>query len=323
MGKLEEWFFSNKLPDKAIVDSKTGKIISGSDFYERKMQILESIDQILKELESIGVYVKNIDEFPDFDEIVGREDLKKVVMASVVNGKQWLRKDVADSAKSVFLYGQPGTGKTHFVRAAGKELAKRVGKENVVYLEVANIESPYIGETSSRLKKLAETVKKLRKAGKEVIVEMDEVDRLAPSRAMIGSSGKRDTTNALLTATTDMQKAGAYIFAMTNDPNMVDKAFLDRFSVKREVTTPSYEELKVFLDSAILDPNIKSSIDIDSLARIMAENKCSFRDAKSLLNYMNVEMNFGKNPSEAAQDALNQVLKSKQDQDKSFLGSNS
>jgi len=321
MVRLEEYFNQHRLPDEVKIEK--GKIVSET-YLNREMGVyntLANVAQILKELEAIGVYTGNIDDFPDFDEIVGREELKKVVMASVMNGKQWLDKSVANVG-GVFLYGSPGGGKTHFVKAAAKELAKYKGKDKVIYLEVNNIESPYLGETENRIRRLVDKVKALREQGYDVVLVMDEVDRLAPNRAMLSGSGKRDTTNAFLTAVTELQKMGVRIFAMTNDPNMVDKAFIDRMAIKRYVPNPTYEEFKAFLDQKIIDPAIKSAIDIDTLARALADNNCSFRDAISLLNFMNVEMNFGKSPSEAAREALKDVLLGKKDQDKTFLGPN-
>ena len=319
MSKLWEWFEKHKVPDFAIVD-KDNNIVSGYDYNVEQRQTLSNVDQILKELESLGIEVHtNMENFPDFDKIVGREELKRIIKAAISNGKEWLDKSVTNK-RGVLLYGHPGMGKTYFVDAAAKELEKRVGKGNVVYLKVENIESPYIGETANRVRKMVDKVRELRKQGKEVLLFMDEVDRLAPNRAKMSGSAKTDTTTTMLTAINDLQKEGVYYISATNDPNMVDKAFIDRHPYKFEVKTPSVEEFKEIIKGKIIDPNVRAQIDIDYLARKLHENDCSIRDLESVLNLAKLGVDIeGKSYDEATKEALDTILISKKDQNKTFL----
>ncbi len=318
--KIVEDFNRRRLPDVAVVEEKSKRIISGTTYdKEDNLKKLTNIERILKELESLGVYTGNIDEFPDFDDIVGRKELKDIVMASVIRSCDWLREDIANTS-GVLLYGEPGTGKTHFVKAAAKELEKIKGKGNVIYLEVSDIESPYVGETSRRIKRITEKVKELKKAGKEVVLVIDEVDRLAPNRTKISGSGKLDTITSLLTSVSELQKEGVHIFAMTNDPNMVDRAFSDRMSVKQHVGLPTKEELKIFLDSAILKDNYRNVINLDDVSQKLESIGASFRDTKSFLNILKIkEAKSGTLDENMINEALEDIKKSKENEKKTFL----
>jgi len=322
MSKLWELFERNKLPDFYITDEKGKKVVASYDYSisDQRQQTLSNVAQILKELESLGIEVHtNMEGFPDFDKIVGREELKRIIKAAISNGKEWLDKSVTNK-RGVLLYGHPGMGKTYFVDAAAKELEKRVGKGNVVYLKVENIESPYIGETANRVRKMVDKVRELRKQGKEVLLFMDEVDRLAPNRAKMSGSAKTDTTTTMLTAINDLQKEGVYYISATNDTNMLDKAFIDRHPYKMEVKPPSKEEFKLILEKMVTDPNVKSQIDFDYLASKLSENQCSIRDAESMFNLAKLGVDIeGKSYNDAAKEALDTILISKKDQNKTFL----
>jgi hypothetical protein len=87
-----------------------------------------------------------------------------------------------------------------------------------------------------------------------------------------------------------------------------------------EVKPPSKEEFKLILEKMVTDPNVKSQIDFDYLASKLSKNQCSIRDAESMFNLAKLGVDIeGKSYNDAAKEALDTILISKKDQNKTFL----
>lgn len=136
----------------------------------------------------------------------------------------------------VLLQGSSGCGKTMTAKAVANELGK-----NIIILNLSNIVSSRIGETSQNIKMIFD------KAARErSVLFLDELDQIGKAR---GSDDKdvgemRRLVNTLIQLI-DYYPENALLICATNHPEIIDTALLRRFQLTITYEMPSEE----FLDS--------------------------------------------------------------------------
>lgn len=164
----------------------------------------------------------------------------------------------------VLLQGSSGCGKTMTAKAVAHSLGK-----NIIILNLSNIVSSRIGETSQNIKMIFD------KAARErSVLFLDELDQIGKAR---GSDDKdvgemRRLVNTLIQLI-DYFPENALLLCATNHPEIIDTALLRRFQLKINYEMPSKEFLDLFYD------NILCKFPVD-LRDIVRKYNISFAEAK-------------------------------------------
>ena len=142
----------------------------------------------------------------------------------------------------ILLDGSSGCGKTMTAKAIANALNK-----NIIILNLSNIVSSRIGETSQNIKMIFD------KAGRErSVLFLDELDQIGKAR---GSDDKdvgemRRLVNTLIQLI-DYYPENALLLCATNHPEIIDTAILRRFQLKINYEMPSSEFLDEFYDNLL------------------------------------------------------------------------
>lgn len=142
-------------------------------------------------------------------------------------------------AGKVLLHGSSGCGKT----ASAKAIATALGKE-IHILNLSNIVSSRIGETSQNLKKIFEKAELSR-----AVLFLDEFDQIAKAR---GNDDKdvgemRRLVNTLIQLI-DYFPDDALLICATNHVEIIDSALLRRFQMRLSFALPDDRTLDRYYD---------------------------------------------------------------------------
>lgn len=171
---------------------------------------------------------------------------------------EWgLNKRYADRVNlSINLYGESGTGKTMAAHAIAHELGKQI-----IFVDYAEIESKYVGETAKNIKQLFHDAENL-----AAIIIFDEADALLSKRVtdMRSSSdvSVNQTRSVLLNILNDY--TGIVIFT-TNFIQNFDPAFIRRIRYQIKFCLPN-EELRTRLWRMYIPKELPTDADIAYLA---------------------------------------------------------
>jgi len=144
----------------------------------------------------------------------------------------------------VLLQGSSGCGKTMTAKAVANALGR-----NIIILNLSNIVSSRIGETSQNIKMIFD------KAARErSVLFLDELDQIGKAR---GSDDKdvgemRRLVNTLLQLI-DYYPENALLLCATNHAEIIDTALLRRFQLKINYGMPSADFLDVFYDKILAE----------------------------------------------------------------------
>lgn len=142
----------------------------------------------------------------------------------------------------ILLQGSSGCGKTMTAKAVANALGK-----NIIILNLSNIVSSRIGETSQNIKMIFD------KAARErSVLFLDELDQIGKAR---GSDDKdvgemRRLVNTLIQLI-DYYPENALLLCATNHPEIIDTALIRRFQLKVNYEMPSKESLDRFYDTIL------------------------------------------------------------------------
>lgn len=182
----------------------------------------------------------------------------------------------------ILLHGATGCGKTTTAKALASTL-----KRPIYILNLSNIISAKIGETSQQLKQVFDKA-----ANEKAVLFLDEFDQVGKAR---NSADKdvgemRRLVNTLIQLI-DYYPDDAILICATNQAEVVDTALLRRFQLNIEYTMPTQKALDRYYDSLL--QNLPSHIrNIERKYNVSyAEAKDSaYTQAKSLLiDYMEKE----------------------------------
>ncbi len=164
----------------------------------------------------------------------------------------------------ILLEGSSGCGKT----MTAKSVANALGK-NIIILNLSNIVSSRIGETSQNIKMIFD------KAARErSVLFLDELDQIGKAR---GSDDKdvgemRRLVNTLIQLI-DYYPENALLLCATNHAEIIDTAIIRRFQLRIKYEMPSKEFLDRFYDHLLS----KFPEDLRNIAR---KYEVSFAEAK-------------------------------------------
>lgn len=164
----------------------------------------------------------------------------------------------------ILLHGSSGCGKT----TTAKAIAKALGK-NLYILDLSNIISSRIGETSQNLRKVFDKVKY-----ENAVLFLDEFDQIGKMR---GKDDKdvgemRRLVNTLIQLI-DYFPEKSVLIAATNQLEIIDKAVIRRFQCIIEYRMPNKKELDKYYDLLLLRFP-------DNLRKVQRKYKISYAEAK-------------------------------------------
>ncbi|MCF6407323.1 ATP-binding protein [Chitinophaga filiformis] len=142
----------------------------------------------------------------------------------------------------ILLHGSSGCGKT----MTAKAIAQALGR-NILILNLSNIVSSRIGETSQHIKQVFD------KAGREnAVLFLDEFDQIGKAR---GNDDKdvgemRRLVNTLIQLI-DYYPEKALLLCATNHAEIIDTALLRRFQLRIEFELPATEILDGYYDKLL------------------------------------------------------------------------
>ena len=143
-----------------------------------------------------------------------------------------LRSHGLEPRHRVLLAGSPGNGKTSLAEALASEL-------NLPLLSVRyeNIIASFLGETSSRLKKIFDHVRT-----HPCVLFFDEFDTVGKERGDTHETGEIKRVVSSLLLQIDALPSYVIVVTASNHPELLDRAVWRRFQIKLHIDKPNVEE---------------------------------------------------------------------------------
>ncbi|KAK4507323.1 hypothetical protein PRZ48_001058 [Zasmidium cellare] len=146
-----------------------------------------------------------------------REELQNAIVDPIENPEVYEAHGIA-AASGVLLWGPPGCGKTLLAKAVAAE-----SKANFISVKGPELLNKYVGESEASVRKVFQRAR----ASAPCVIFFDELDALVPKRDGASSEASARVVNTLLTELDGMTaRAGIYVIAATNRPEMIDEAML-------------------------------------------------------------------------------------------------
>ncbi|MDR2168830.1 MAG: ATP-binding protein [Planctomycetaceae bacterium] len=175
------------------------------------------------------------------------------------NKSQELLKAGILPSRRILLYGPSGCGKT----MAGMALAKSI-KMPVAYVRLDGLFSSFLGQTSSNLRRIFESVVK-----PPQILFLDEFDAVAKKRDDNQEIGEIKRIVISLLQNLDFLPPEVLVIAATNHEHLLDPAIWRRFDISIGIGLPEYETRKRMIETWLNPYKTKTkNVNIDTLAKI-------------------------------------------------------
>ncbi len=236
-----------------------------TEILERMQVTMDDFRDSLREIEPSALREVLI-EIPrvTWDEVGGLEEIKQQLRETVewpLNQGEVFKRMGIKPPRGVLLYGPPGTGKTLLAKAVANE-----SKANFITVKGPEVLSKWVGESE---KAVREIFKKAKQAAPSIVF-LDEIDAIAPRRAM-GTGDSHVTerlVNQLLTSIDGMEALeGVVVIGATNRPDIIDPALLraGRFDRLLQAPPPDTPARRKILDIHSKSMPLKG-VDLEDLA---------------------------------------------------------
>ncbi|MEM9980997.1 MAG: ATP-binding protein [Bacteroidota bacterium] len=173
----------------------------------------------------------------------------------------------------VLLYGEPGTGKTLIASTIGKHVGLKTYQ-----LEVAQVISKYIGETSQNMEKVFDELERAIDwlEGQPSILFIDEADAVMGKRSETNDSKDRYANLDTSFLLQRLEKFPGLVILATNFPQNLDEAFKRRIQTQILVPKPEKEERvqlwQNYLPAAFHYPEVETTAGLSvDFARLLGE----------------------------------------------------
>ena len=206
-------------------------------------------------------------EIPDtsWQDIGGLDDIKDELIRAVtwpVKYASTFSKYDIQPARSILLYGAPGTGKTLLAKALAHESGV-----NFINVQSANVLSRYLGDSERALKDIFRVA---RQAAPSIIF-FDGVEALFPDKSTAGGSMFASTEGRLaaqfmaeLRGIEDLD--GVTVLAATNRPEMLDKSLI--FDMRLELAAPDEKAREQIFTILLRKKPLAEDVNITELAAL-------------------------------------------------------
>jgi ribosome biogenesis ATPase len=188
-----------------------------------------------------------------------REQLEMAIVQPIKRPESFARVGIT-APTGVLLWGPPGCGKTLLAKAVANE-----SKANFISIKGPELLNKYVGESERAVRQVFERAR----SSVPCILFFDELDALVPKREDSLSEASSKVVNTLLTELDGLSnRAGIYVIAATNRPDMIDPAMLrpGRLGTSVFIDLPSADErveilkklYRIALPQAQLDSYLES-----------------------------------------------------------------
>ena len=174
--------------------------------------------------------------------------------------------------KGILLFGPPGTGKTSLIRHISNNLSIPI-----LLLNGTDLSSPFHGEPEINLRNVFNHARSLT-TYKAIIIVIDEIDSLCPSRESNNNSEVENRVVAtLLTELDGIQSTtentpSIFLIGATNRPNALDNALRRPGRLDREIEIPIPDQLSRYKILKSLINNIPNKITEEELQTISSKS---------------------------------------------------
>lgn len=146
-----------------------------------------------------------------------RKQLQSAIVEPIRNPAKYERLGLSTPA-GVLLWGPPGCGKTLLAKAVANE-----SKANFISVKGPELLNKFVGESERAVRQLFFRAR----SSVPCVIFFDELDALVPRRDDAASEASARVVNTLLTELDGLSsRAGIYVIAATNRPEMIDAAML-------------------------------------------------------------------------------------------------
>lgn len=238
--------------------------MEGAKALERKASKLELViaeDGIHMTNSSVQAQIPNV----TFNDVAGLEEVKKQINAKIIFPAKY--PDLAaefriTSGGGILLYGPPGVGKTHIVRAIANEI-----RYTLYVVNPSTLLSQWFGEFEKNIHSLFEVARE----NSPSIIFFDDFDAVAPKRGKTNSSVMKRAVPALLTELDGFDRNSGttlLILAATNEPWDIDSALLrpGRFDERIYIPPPDSPARKKLFEIGFAGVRGGESLDLNELA---------------------------------------------------------
>jgi len=210
-----------------------------------------------------------------------REELQTAIVEPIKSPDLYAAVGIS-APTGVLLWGPPGCGKTLLAKAVAAE-----SKANFISVKGPELLNKYVGESERAVRTLFNRAR----SSAPCVIFFDELDALVPRRDDSLSEASARVVNTLLTELDGLShRAGIYVIAATNRPDIIDEAMMrpGRLETKIYVGLPGMEE-RVEILKALIKSRSKEGragvwpVGIEEIARNEKCNGYSGADLESLL----------------------------------------
>lgn len=198
-----------------------------------------------------------------------REQLAMAIVEPIKRPEAFARVGIT-APTGVLLWGPPGCGKTLLAKAVANE-----SKANFISIKGPELLNKYVGESERAVRQVFERAR----SSVPCILFFDELDALVPKREDSLSEASSKVVNTLLTEMDGLSnRAGIYVVAATNRPDMIDPAMLrpGRLGTSVFVDLPNADErveiLKALYKNALPEASPEEVAHLEGVAR---DERCS------------------------------------------------
>jgi SpoVK/Ycf46/Vps4 family AAA+-type ATPase len=158
----------------------------------------------------------------------------------------------------LLLCGPPGCGKTMTAYAIANEL-----KTKIAYVRLDGLVSSYLGQTSTNLRKVFDSVKNQR-----IILFLDEFDAIAKKRDDSNELGELKRVVTALLQNFDNMPNNVFLIAATNHEHLLDPAIWRRFNVTVTLELPNDDQRKILMKKWLEEYKVSAKLDFTHLSKI-------------------------------------------------------
>jgi ribosome biogenesis ATPase len=193
-----------------------------------------------------------------------REQLEMAIVEPIKRPESFARVGIT-APTGVLLWGPPGCGKTLLAKAVANE-----SKANFISIKGPELLNKYVGESERAVRQVFDRAR----SSVPCILFFDELDALVPRREDSLSEASSKVVNTLLTELDGLSsRAGIYVVAATNRPDMIDPAMLrpGRLGTSVFVDLPTPDErveiLRALFKRALPNATPPEVLVLDAVAR--------------------------------------------------------
>lgn len=193
-----------------------------------------------------------------YDNIVGLEEQKEKLRIAIDTYRYPEEaKKYGLTLNGMIFYGPPGCCKTYFAKMTAAEMGY-----NTAIIYAKDISSPYLHETSIRIKELFQQAA----LHAPIVLILDEAEALMLKRGDYNSHSVIDETNAFVTELESCAERKIFTILTTNHPELMDSAILRSGRIDEKIYFPMPDEqtrlglFRMFLKDRPIDEHIDYAV---------------------------------------------------------------